>query len=287
MTDATVTDDGKTNDTTGAVTALTADGFKPDSAQTPEQQATAKAAHDAAVKAAEDTKAAETAKAAKIAELEKNSKLAGEAGAKATAELKALKDADAEAAAKAAADKKAAEDKAKGGKTDDGKSGAPDKYEDFTLPEGMEPVQGETMDKFKAFAKEKNLSQKDAQALVDMQTGLMQQVAKDSLAAWNKDFQTMRAGWLTKAKADPEIGGTKYDETVADSKAFIKAFNPSKEFQQMLIMTGVGDHPEFMRLTAKAGKALKDDALHGAERKTATQGESLFPKSAPRTAKTA
>lgn len=279
MTDAVAANAAVVTET--VVTALNAEGFKPDPALTPEQNEAARVTAEASAKAVEESKAADTAKAAQIAELEKNSKLAGDAGKKATDELKALRDADAAAALKVEADKKAAEDKAKGVK-DDKAVGAPDKYEDFTLPEGM-ASDPETTEKFKATAKSLNLSQKQAQELVDLQTGLAAKANTIALEGMKQAWTATATKWVSEAKADPEIGGAKYDQTIADSKAFIKAFNPSPAFQKMLIDTGVGNHPEFMRLTSKGGQALKDDVLHGAERKTADAQPSLFPLSAPRT----
>ena len=66
------------------------------------------------------------------------------------------------------------------------KPGAPEEYADFTLPEGME-ADPDLIAEFKAEAKRLNLSQEDAQKLVDIQAKLAEKQSKAVLEQHQKD----------------------------------------------------------------------------------------------------
>lgn len=173
---------------------------------------------------------------------------------KTEAELAPLK------AAKETADKAAkdAADKAKDAKGDKGKTGAPEKYADFKLPDGLE-VSPELVTEFGAAAKELNLSQDAAQKLVDIQSKAVKMMGEKQAKAWSDTCD----GWVTASKTDKEIGGTdaNYNQTIQHGKAFLKAFG-TPELLQALDATGTGDHPEFMRIFARAGKLVSEGKLH-------------------------
>lgn len=159
-------------------------------------------------------------------------------------------------------DSKADEDKA---------DGAPEKYEPFTLPDGME-IDSEAMTEFQTIAKELNLSQEKAQKLVDLQTKREQATAE----ANQKAFENLVTGWLEDARNDKEIGGNKFDETVNVAKEAIEKFAPdAAKFRQMLSETGIGNHPEMIRYLAKVGEAISNDSIH-----LGRPGQSNTPKSA-------
>ena len=67
--------------------------------------------------------------------------------------------------------------------------------------------------------------------------------------------------WKDAAKADPEIGGTKFDTSVVDMDAGIKAVG-SEALAKLLDATGLKHHPEFMRAFAKVGKMAKEGTFH-------------------------
>src|SRR5687767_12536146 len=86
------------------------------------------------------------------------------------------------------------------GKEEEPKTGAPEKYEDFTLPEGIELDQA-AMEGFLPVAKELNLTQEQAQKLVDLQTAYVKNAADAQAKAWDKQLTE----WADAARADKEF----------------------------------------------------------------------------------
>lgn len=161
-------------------------------------------------------------------------------------------------------DKKAADDKGdKDGadKSEDAKGdedeadGAPDEYEPFTLPEGME-ADAQGMEEFGALAKELDLSQENAQKLIDLQAALVQRASDDAWQVW-ADTQNE---WAKEVRADKEFGGTNIDASKAAAKAFVLKYG-GKEALQALQMTGAGNHPHVFKALARAGKELAEDEI--------------------------
>lgn len=133
--------------------------------------------------------------------------------------------------------------------------GAPDNYEDFKLPETFK-VQDESMTEFKTFAKAHNLSQKDAQALVDLQT----KVFSDGIKNIQKQWQETQTAWRDEVKADKEIGGDNYNEALSVAKTVVDVFGNDK-FKKAVESTGMGNHPEFIRFLYNIGKEFADDEV--------------------------
>lgn len=140
-------------------------------------------------------------------------------------------------------------------KTDEVVVGAPEKYEDFNLPEGMS-VEDSTLQSFLPLAKELNLDQGQAQKLVDYEAGRVQEMIDTQEQVWSD----LRQEWRTAVKSDKEIGGPAFDESLAAGKTFLRKYG-TPELMEALNSTGMGDHPEFIRAFARAGKAMKEDSL--------------------------
>lgn len=156
---------------------------------------------------------------------------------------------DAAAAAGAEGDKATAEGS-------EPKPGAPEKYEDFTVPEGF-VLDEAAMAEFLPMAKGLNLSQEQAQQLVDLQTKLVGQAQKQADAAWDETLD----GWKQQVVADKDIGGQNLPGTIAACGKAIDAFG-SPTLRQTLEATGVGNHPDIVRFFAAVGKAMSEDRLH-------------------------
>jgi protein-disulfide isomerase-like protein with CxxC motif len=71
--------------------------------------------------------------------------------------------------------------------------------------------------------------------------------------------QEARAGWLQQAQNDPEIGGTKLQESVAVAQKAMQRF-ASPGFVQFLQQTGLDSHPEMVRVFRAVGLAISPDA---------------------------
>ena len=148
------------------------------------------------------------------------------------------------------------------GKTDEGSQGnadeggtegAPETYADFSMPEGME-VDAALLELATPVFKELNLTQEQAQKLVDLEA----QKVQASQQAQVDSFIQLKQDWLTTAQNDKEIGGDKFDATVADAKLFLDKYG-TPELKTLLNDYGVGNNVEFIRAFARAAQPLKED----------------------------
>lgn len=148
------------------------------------------------------------------------------------------------------------EDKpAEAAKPEDAPQGAPEEYADFTLPEGAK-VNAEALADLKAFAKEKNLSQEDAQKLVDL--GVKN--AQDVTTTMQAHIEQVRNEWSEASRTDKEFGGDKLDENLAVAKQALDTFG-TPELTALLTESGLGSHPEVVRAFFRVGKAISEDRL--------------------------
>lgn len=130
---------------------------------------------------------------------------------------------------------------------------APEAYEDFTLPEGME-MDTEVLGEFKNLAKELNIPQAKAQQLIDFQTQLATKQAEQYQAAVTKQSQD----WAAAIKNDPDVGGENYDKSVASAVKVIEAFgDPS--LKELLNNSGLGNHPSLFKFCHRISAAIAED----------------------------
>ena len=133
--------------------------------------------------------------------------------------------------------------------------GAPEKYEDFTLPEGVE-VSEELMGEFTTLAKEMNLPQESAQKLIEMVPKYEEALRAKDAEAW----KTTRETWVKDIKEDSEFGGEKFDETVERANRIVKKYG-SDELSTFLVDSGFGDNADLVKLLAKVDIALGEDVV--------------------------
>lgn len=129
--------------------------------------------------------------------------------------------------------------------------GAPEAYA-FKAPEGKE-FNSDVLSNFEQAARELNLSQDAAQTILD-------KVAPAIEAAQQKALDATKAQWETDTRNDPELGGAKLDANLATAKKALEAFG-SPELKNLLNDSGLGNHPEVIRMFAKAGKAISEDTF--------------------------
>lgn len=132
--------------------------------------------------------------------------------------------------------------------------GAPEKYE-FKAPDGAE-LDTEAVAAFEPIAKELNLTNEQAQKLVDLYGTRLTQAAEAQQSAWQKQLDT----WVTEVKSDKEIGGKAFDQNVDHAKSAIEKFG-TPELKKALDATGFGNHPELVRVFARIGKAMAEDTF--------------------------
>lgn len=126
--------------------------------------------------------------------------------------------------------------------------GAPEKYADFKLPEGIK-LDGEQLTAATALFKESGLSQDAAQKMVDFHIAEL----KRAVEAPTKAYEDMRADWQAKSKADPAIG-PKMAEVKTNVAKLYNAVGDAKlvgEFKELINLTGVGDNPAFIKVLNK------------------------------------
>jgi hypothetical protein len=172
-------------------------------------------------------------------------------------------------------------DDAKDGTTKEGEDGvadkpvdAPEKYEDFVVPDGvvLDPA---TMDEANGLFKEMNLSQENAQKLIDFQAKRAADDMKSATETWSKTMED----WATSAKNDKEFGGEKFNANIAIAKEGKDAFG-GEGFDNMLEETGVGNHPEMLRFLVKVGAVVKEhDILQGTSsaRSNTSAADRMYP----------
>ena len=135
----------------------------------------------------------------------------------------------------------------------------PEKYE-FKLPEGQALDTG-LLDKVTPVMKELGLTQVQAQKLVDVYAPYIKEqsaaLVKQSQEESMKVFNQMKTEWKDQTN---KLLGAEPAKELAYAAKFINKFG-SPELRQMFNDTGVGNHPELVKLLVAAGKAISEDAM--------------------------
>ena len=127
--------------------------------------------------------------------------------------------------------------------------GAPEKYE-FKAEEGQ-AFDDQVIGAFSEVAKELNLSQEAAQKVLDKMAPVIASRQAEQVSA-------AQAAWTESAKTDKEYGGDKLQENLAVAKQALDAFG-TPELRTLLNDSGLGNHPEVIRMFYRAGKAISQD----------------------------
>lgn len=148
-------------------------------------------------------------------------------------------------------------------------TGAPEAYEDFNLPEGME-MDADVLGEFKGLAKELNIPQAKAQQLIDFQTQLATKQAEAYQAAVTKQAQD----WAASIKNDPEIGGANYDKNVESAIKVIQSFG-DPALTELLNTSGLGNHPALFKFCHRISSAISEDkfVLPGSQSSTGRKSD--------------
>ncbi len=139
---------------------------------------------------------------------------------------------------------------------------APEEYADFTFPDAFK-LESQDLTEFKSFAREQDLTQEQAQKVLDFAGPKIRQMIEQPYKAWN-DLQTK---WQEEVRTDPEIGGTKYEQSVreagnvfvlGESNPFVKSESEAKALREALNTTGAGNNPAIVKLFVKMGRLLAE-----------------------------
>lgn len=127
----------------------------------------------------------------------------------------------------------------------------PEKYE-FSLPEDQ--VMSEALTgAFSEVARDLGLSQEKAQEVLSK---LAPHAAQENQAALEKANRQ----WVEASKRDEEFGGERLTECLSIANKAVKMYG-TPQLIKMLDVSGLGNHPEFIRFFYRAGKALVEDGI--------------------------
>lgn len=145
-------------------------------------------------------------------------------------------------------------------------------YPEWVAPEGV-ALDKAAIEQFNALLGEHRLPPELGQQLLDRHTAAMQQFAEHTLAEQHRAFGEMRAEWRNQTMSDPVIGGSRHqtamgavarfrDRFVSDHQPNTPEYNADvKAFNDMLIVTGVGDHPVLNRVLHRAAQFVDEPRL--------------------------
>lgn len=123
----------------------------------------------------------------------------------------------------------------------------------LTMPDGVELDQA-LLEELSPQFKELGLTTKQAQALADKFIAAQSKKVEAQSQNWAKTV----GDWVDQAKADPEIGGAKWDGTVKSASGVVARFG-NEQFREYLNASGAGNHPEMIRFMAKVGAMIGED----------------------------
>ncbi|EJD6367766.1 peptidase [Providencia rettgeri] len=148
-------------------------------------------------------------------------------------------------------------------------SAAPEKYE-FTAGKDQE-LDAAAVAAFEPIARELGLSNEQAQKIVDVYgSTIMPQLVKQQADEWQKQV----TGWAETVNADKEgLGST---ESIGNAQKALDQFG-SPELKSYLVETGLGNHPELVRVFSKIGKAMSEDGfVSGSSENARSAADVLF-----------
>lgn len=126
-------------------------------------------------------------------------------------------------------------------------------YKEFALPKSVE-MESNMLGKLTDLSKELNLSQGNAQKIVDLAVDHMNDLNNKISTSWEQ----AREGWVKAIQTDEKFGGANFNETVELAKRTLDRYG-SLELSEFLRTTGFGDNNELIKMFAKIGKAEAED----------------------------
>lgn len=169
---------------------------------------------------------------------------------------------------KSAEGEKPAEDK----KVEGDKSAEPaalPSYEPWVVPKGVkldEKQSGEfntLLGEFQNITKADQAEvQKFGQTLVDKHTAAVNETVGRVHGAYQQAWVKQTEDWKQSFVSDPEIGGKRQETTLASANEFIRTHGGTPEqqasFRKLMQDTGIGNHPDMIRILANAMSAFSE-----------------------------
>lgn len=132
---------------------------------------------------------------------------------------------------------------------------------DYTLalPENS-PLTKEDLDARAKSAKERGLTKDQAEAELKTENDVAVRTMARFQEKQTADTKAAQTLWVETIKADPELGGDRYNQTVVEASRAFKA-TASPELQKIIRDSGLGNHPEYVRQMAKFGRMMGEDTM--------------------------
>lgn len=137
-------------------------------------------------------------------------------------------------------------------KTDPTAPVVPEKYE-FKMPEGMQ-VDSAAAEQLSSIAKELKLTAEQAQKFADVGATMAQRQIEA--------HQRTVSEWADAVRSDKDIGGDALTGNLVFARKTLDAFG-SPELRSLLDSSGLGNHPEMVKLAVRVGKAISEDKFVG------------------------
>lgn len=153
----------------------------------------------------------------------------------------------------------------------------PEKYE-LKLPDST-MFDAAALEGIGAFAKDLGLSSEAAQKLVERDSKMLDNFAEHVETLAEAEHKERVSTWRQSVEKDPELGGEKFKETQFLADKAVRMFS-TPELKQALNDTGLGNHPELVRMFVKIGKAISEDSFttKGTEQQApADVAKTMFP----------
>lgn len=161
-------------------------------------------------------------------------------------------------------------------------TGQPAKAEDVPeKPDGYQfSFQSDTivdeglLTEFRAYAHKKGLSQAQAGELAQF----YEYAARKSVADAQTALIQQEQGWKEQCQVDPEIGGPRFEESIALATRAVEEFS-TPELLHVLHTTGYGSHPAIVKFFVNVGRKLADKPMPKGEAPAAdkTLAELMYP----------
>ncbi|MBQ6909447.1 MAG: hypothetical protein IJP88_10670 [Synergistaceae bacterium] len=136
-------------------------------------------------------------------------------------------------------------------------NGAPEAYEPFTLPDGMDmnaPDVQEAMGEAESLFREIGLTQEQAQKLIDLHTKHWIGGAVEDEENFNSQLQAQIDNWGEQTKRDPEFGGSRLNQAKVYVNRAISKLGGKSLLNALTKETGVINHPAVWRAFARMGR---------------------------------
>lgn len=143
---------------------------------------------------------------------------------------------------------------AESSKAEPDKHVVPEKY-DLKLPEGA-LVDKSRVEEISNLAREKGLSNEQAQDLLNRENDAVVKYHNAQQDHVNK----MREEWKQQVLQDKELGGDNLNKNVELAHRALKEFG-SPALREQLETTGLGNHPELVRMLSRVGKIIGEDKI--------------------------